>query len=125
MYGVRRYTNNSRLLAHVDKLSTHVISAILNIGQDVVDDWPLYILDNLGGRHTVTLRPGEMVWYESARLAHGRPLPLNGRFFDNLFIHYKPRRGWYNRSFQFGDRPVKSFPMDYQDVVDQLDDNIG
>ena len=40
-------------------------------------------------------QPGEMVWYESARLLHGRPDPFQGEYFDNLFIHYKPTHLWY------------------------------
>ena len=40
-------------------------------------------------------QPGELVWYESARLLHGRPDPFQGEYFDNLFIHYKPTHLWY------------------------------
>ena len=50
-----------------DQLGTHVISAIINVGQDVEEDWPLYIKDNRGQEHTVMMEPGDMVWYESAR----------------------------------------------------------
>ena len=71
-YGVRRYTNNSWLVAHTDRLGTHVISAIMNLGQEVEEDWPLYIKDHEGESHQVVLAPGQMVWYESARLVHGR-----------------------------------------------------
>ena len=47
---------------------THVISAIINVDQDVDQDWPLYIQDHEGVTHKVFLQPGEMLWYESARL---------------------------------------------------------
>ena len=67
LYGIRRYLNMSSLLAHVDQVGTHVISAIINVGQDVEEDWPLYIKDNRGQEHTVMMEPGDMVWYESAR----------------------------------------------------------
>ena len=44
----------------------------------------------------VVLRPGEMLFYESARLAHGRPSVFRGQFYDNIFVHYKPRsRSWW------------------------------
>ena len=46
---------------------THVISAILNVAQDVDSPWPLNILDWDGKSHKVYLEAGEMVWYESAR----------------------------------------------------------
>ena len=36
-----------------------------------------------------------MVWYESARLMHGRQAPLLGASYDNLFVHYMPAGLWY------------------------------
>ena len=72
----------------MDRFNTHVISAILNIGQQVEEAWPLYIKDNDGRNHEVVLAPGQMVWYESARAVHGRPQPFNGEYYDNLFIHF-------------------------------------
>ena len=32
--------------------------------------------------------------YESARLVHGRPYPLQGRSYTNLFVHFKPAEKW-------------------------------
>ena len=52
----------SSLIAHLDKPWSHVISAILNIGQEVDEDWPLFIKDHEDKSHTVLLRPGEMLW---------------------------------------------------------------
>eukprot|EP00090_Calanus_glacialis_P003227 TRINITY_DN12376_c0_g1_i2.p1 TRINITY_DN12376_c0_g1~~TRINITY_DN12376_c0_g1_i2.p1 ORF type:complete len:301 (+),score=76.62 TRINITY_DN12376_c0_g1_i2:46-948(+) len=40
IYGIRRYRNRSTLLAHTDKASSHVISVIMNIAQEVDEDWP-------------------------------------------------------------------------------------
>ena len=97
IYGIRRYRNMSTLLAHVDKTRTHVISAIINVDQEVEEAWPLFIQDNRGEDHEVVLRPGEMIWYESARLIHGRQRPLRGQHYDNVFIHFKPRGLWYDR----------------------------
>ena len=48
-----------------------MISAILNIGQGVEQDWLLNVLDNSRAQHSVLLQPGEMLWYESARVVHG------------------------------------------------------
>jgi hypothetical protein len=31
-----------------------------------------------------------MLLYESAKVPHGRQFPLNGDFYDNLFIHFQP-----------------------------------
>ena len=29
----------------------------------------------------ITMHKGEMLWYESARLVHGRPQPLQGKMY--------------------------------------------
>jgi len=97
VYGIRRYKNGSWLAAHVDQMATHVISAILNIGQRG-DPWPLHIMDHDGKTHQVLLQEGQMVWYESAKLQHARPFKFSGEYFDNVFVHFKPRdRKWYSR----------------------------
>ena len=57
-------------------------------------------MDNDGGQHAVLLEPGEMVWYESARAIHGRPQPLQGEYYDNLFIHYSPVGDWYTSPYE-------------------------
>ena len=98
VYGPRRYSRASRLSLHVDRLSTHVISAIVNIQQEVEAPWLLDILDNSGRAHQVELRPGQMLLYESARLPHGRTRPLEGRNFTNIFVHFRPARlQWFNQ----------------------------
>jgi prolyl 4-hydroxylase len=64
-------------------------------------DWPLEIMDNNGMYHYVTMKPGEMLFYESAKALHGRPAPLQGDGYSNVFIHFKPTTegvwdyGWY------------------------------
>ena len=96
IYGIRRYVNNSALISHIDKVNTHVISLILNLGQDVEEDWPLFVRPHSGDDEAVLLRPGDMLWYESASVIHGRQWPLRGASYDNLFVHFKPRgRTWY------------------------------
>merc|ERR1719278_143671 len=35
IYGIRKYTNGAKLMPHLDHMETHIISAILNIGQKV------------------------------------------------------------------------------------------
>ena len=46
-----------------------------------------------GNNVKVVLKPGEMVLYESAVVPHGRQFPLNGDFYDNLFVHFTPENG--------------------------------
>ena len=85
------------ILSHLNQLATDidVILVIINVEQEVEEDWPLFIQNNRGVDHEVILRPGEMIWYESARLIHGRQRPLRGHHYDNVFVHFKPRELWY------------------------------
>lgn len=36
------------------------------------------------------MQPGDMVLYESHTTLHGRPFPMKGRMYANVFIHYSP-----------------------------------
>lgn len=90
VYGVRIYKHKAILKSHRDRLETHIISAIINVDQEVNEDWPLVIEDNFYRQQQLMLKPGEMVFYEGGRLKHGRPLPLNGKSFANIFCHFKP-----------------------------------
>ena len=47
-YGIRRYTRGAALLQHVDRIPSHIISAILQIDQKVDEDWPLTLVDHKG-----------------------------------------------------------------------------
>jgi len=89
MYGIRKYTEGAILSPHVDRLPL-VSSCIVNVDQDVDEPWPLEIYDRHDRAINVTMEPGDMVLYESGSLIHGRPFPLKGRFFANIFIHFEP-----------------------------------
>lgn len=94
-YGIRTYTNGSTLAPHVDTVETHAVSAIINVEQvGMRKPWPLEIKDHEGVFRTVSIKPGQMIFYESARLSHGRPSQLDGDRFSSLFIHYRPKEGW-------------------------------
>lgn len=67
-----------------------VISAILNVAQDVQEDWVLEVIGHQGKAVNLTLQPGEMVMYESHSILHGRPYPLNGKYYANIFFHFEP-----------------------------------
>ena len=90
VYGIRIYHRGAALKCHRDRLETHIISVIINVSQDVDEPWPLVIEDNWYRKHQVLLQPGDMVFYEGGRLLHGRPEPLNGDEFANIFCHFKP-----------------------------------
>lgn len=89
VYGIRFYRNESILTPHVDRTPL-VTSCIINLDQDVDEDWPLEIYDHTGVARNITMKPGDMVLYESHSVIHGRPFPLVGRFYANAFLHFEP-----------------------------------
>ena len=90
VYGIRDYKKGAVLVPHRDRENTHIISAIINVDKDLDEDWPLMIEDHFYRKHLIYLEPGEVVFYEGARLLHGRPIPLKGRSFANIFCHFTP-----------------------------------
>jgi len=89
LYGIRVYHEGAVLATHVDRLPL-VSSAIVNVAQDVDEPWPIEVIGHDGRAHNVTMEPGDMVLYESHSVLHGRPFPMKGRFFANIFIHFEP-----------------------------------
>eukprot|EP00316_Scyphosphaera_apsteinii_P000268 CAMPEP_0119331566 /NCGR_PEP_ID=MMETSP1333-20130426/80828_1 /TAXON_ID=418940 /ORGANISM="Scyphosphaera apsteinii, Strain RCC1455" /LENGTH=1014 /DNA_ID=CAMNT_0007341197 /DNA_START=36 /DNA_END=3080 /DNA_ORIENTATION=+ len=100
MYGFRVYSEGALLFPHVDREETHAVSAVINVAQgEMREPWPLEV-DSMNGTITsAVLEPGEMVGYESARCLHGRSTHLQGSFFVNLFVHYRPKNDphWFRR----------------------------
>mmetsp|Transcript_14180 Transcript_14180/g.20251 ORF Transcript_14180/g.20251 Transcript_14180/m.20251 type:complete len:520 (+) Transcript_14180:159-1718(+) len=89
LYGIRIYHEGAILATHVDRLPL-VSSAILNVAQDVDEPWPIEVIGHDGMAYNITQEPGDMVLYESHSLLHGRPFPLVGRSYANVFIHFEP-----------------------------------
>mmetsp|Transcript_30016 Transcript_30016/g.34877 ORF Transcript_30016/g.34877 Transcript_30016/m.34877 type:complete len:350 (+) Transcript_30016:77-1126(+) len=90
-YGLRVYRNNSRLLMHVDKSRTHVISCILHIDHsEDSEPWPIVIEDFQGNTNEVVLESGDMLFYESSKCFHGRPHTFKGSWYSSIFVHYYP-----------------------------------
>jgi hypothetical protein len=97
-YGFRVYRNGTQLMMHTDISETHIISFILHI--DHSNDgspWPLVIEDYHGNTHEVILESGDLLFYESAKILHGRPRPFNGTWYSSVFVHYYPAEGWIGR----------------------------
>lgn len=88
VYGVRTYLHGAWLKEHRDRQATHHVSAIIQVDQQVNEDWPLFIENKDGEWDQVILKPGDYVLYESARMEHGRMLPFNGTSFSNCFVHF-------------------------------------
>jgi prolyl 4-hydroxylase len=89
LYGVRIYTEGAILAPHVDR-NPLVISAIINVAQNVEEDWPLEVIGHDGRAYNVTMEVGDMILYESHSVIHGRPFKLKGEYFANVFCHFEP-----------------------------------
>jgi len=105
-FGLRHYKRGSMLLNHVDRMDTHIASAVLQVAQENVDPnggWPLEVILPLyctksalkggdPGCHVgeVYLQPGQLVLYQSGCLMHGRPMRFRGEGFGNVFTHFAP-----------------------------------
>jgi prolyl 4-hydroxylase len=89
VYGIRIYKEGAILATHVDRLPL-VSSMIINVDQDVDEDWPLEVIGHDGKAHNITMQPGDLILYESHSILHGRPFALKGRFFANIFVHFAP-----------------------------------
>mmetsp|Transcript_21451 Transcript_21451/g.36112 ORF Transcript_21451/g.36112 Transcript_21451/m.36112 type:complete len:523 (-) Transcript_21451:203-1771(-) len=91
IYGIRRYGAGARLMPHVDRIRTHAVSLIINVAQEGMQQpWSLEVFDFAGRLHAVNLQPGELVFYESAKVVHSRAKPMRGQQFANIFAHYRP-----------------------------------
>lgn len=89
LYGIRVYSNHSILATHVDRLPL-VSSCIINVDQDLEEPWPIEVYARDGKAYNVTMVPGDMVLYESHSTLHGRPFPMKGKHYANVFIHFSP-----------------------------------
>jgi len=91
-YGIRVYHRDAVLLNHRDVMTTHLLSAVLQVGQTVEEGWPLYVERNRKPikYSEVYLQPGYMALYEGTRLKHGRPKRFNGTHFAMIFVHTRP-----------------------------------
>jgi len=103
-YGLRVYRGNITLPMHMDETATHVISSILHVGHGEDDEpWALVIEDFHGNTNEVFLESGDMLFYESSKLLHGRPKMFNGDYYSSLFTHFSPdlaETDWYvNRNW--------------------------
>jgi prolyl 4-hydroxylase len=67
-----------------------VVSTTICVDHSLDSPWPLHIENIDGDVRQINLEPGELVLYEGARLAHGRPYPLDGDYYAALFVHYHP-----------------------------------
>jgi hypothetical protein len=83
LYGIRKYTANSVLAPHVDRMPL-VTSAVINVAQDAKEPWVMELWGHDGKAYNVTMEVGDMLMYESHSVVHGRPWPLKGKYYANL-----------------------------------------
>ena len=60
------------------------MSSTICVDHRLRSPWPLYVEDDAGRPHEVSIEPGEMVFSEGARLTHGRPYALDGEYYANI-----------------------------------------
>jgi prolyl 4-hydroxylase len=101
IYGIRAYYKGAILAPHVDRLPL-VSSCIIHVASSSSssqkqeeegtssDPWILEVIDHHGQAHNVSMDPGDMVLYESHSVIHGRPYPLQGDHYANIFLHFEP-----------------------------------
>ena len=63
IYGIRIYKEGAVLAPHVDRLPL-VSSCIINVAQDVDEDWPIEVIAHDGKATNVTAYPGDMILCE-------------------------------------------------------------
>lgn len=97
VYGVRLYREGATLVDHLDVPETHVISSILHVDSQVDAPYPIEIQDVSGAYAAVDLKPGEMMFYESAKCFHRRSIPMRGDYYGSVFLHYRPKNWTFNR----------------------------
>eukprot|EP01128_Nolandella_sp_AFSM9_P011190 TRINITY_DN7907_c0_g1_i2.p1 TRINITY_DN7907_c0_g1~~TRINITY_DN7907_c0_g1_i2.p1 ORF type:complete len:187 (+),score=43.66 TRINITY_DN7907_c0_g1_i2:188-748(+) len=91
-YGIREYLDGTVLANHVDRFETHVLSAIVHVG-DILprEDWLLQVQDRRKAPKSIAFtRDIDVVLYESSTLVHGRTIPFQGERYANIFFHFAP-----------------------------------
>eukprot|EP00929_Paragymnodinium_shiwhaense_P072112 TRINITY_DN36603_c0_g1_i2.p1 TRINITY_DN36603_c0_g1~~TRINITY_DN36603_c0_g1_i2.p1 ORF type:complete len:298 (+),score=33.01 TRINITY_DN36603_c0_g1_i2:94-894(+) len=81
-YGIRTYYKNATLKTHVDRVDTHILSAIYVVDRPAVAEgedpwWVVADPDLTGARYSTDIKPGQLFFYESAKVNHGRPSTLH------------------------------------------------
>ena len=88
--GITNYKNAAVIKQHREDRNTNIVSAVINIHQCVNKPWPLVIDDHNYRKHQVYLNPGDVLFYEGAKLSHGRPEALDGNEYAELILHDQP-----------------------------------
>ena len=118
IYGMREYRKGAVLKTHCDRVETHIISAILHIYHEPIDEpWPIEVTSWDGKRYHIEDDICTMTFYESAKLIHGRPSTYNGTSWVNAFLHYRPT-DWKGYTFTPDNKLIT--PTDEVPLVDYV-----
>jgi hypothetical protein len=55
---------------------------------------PFSFHKHLTDTHEVVLSSGDLLFYESSKVFHGRPHRFKGSWYSSVFVHYYPKYGW-------------------------------
>jgi prolyl 4-hydroxylase len=87
--GITNYKHAALIKQHREDTNTTIVSAVICVHQLVNKPWPLVIDDHNYRKHYVLLNPGDICFYEGAKLSHGRPEALDGEEYAELTLHYQ------------------------------------
>jgi len=85
-HGIRQYEDGFRFKFHTDQLYIGIICNWAQRGMRT--PWPLELFDHAYRLHAVDLAPGELIYFESARVLHGRSGRLEGDSVNNIMVHF-------------------------------------
>jgi len=89
----RVYKNGAILEAHTDREKCEVTLTIHLRGDE---DWNMWVEDDQGERHDVSLNPGDAMLYYGFKSRHGRTTKYLGQYYTQVFLHYVRIRGEYS-----------------------------
>lgn len=89
LYGIRIFGREAVIPPQLDPLPL-VISAIIHVEDVLYEPWPIEVYGHDGKAYNVTLERGEMLLYEGNSVIVGRPYPMKGMFFSDVFAHFEP-----------------------------------
>lgn len=87
--GITNYKHAALIKQHREDTNTTIVNAVVCVHQLVNKPWPLVIDDHNYRKHYVLLNPGDICFYEGAKLSHGRPEALDGEEYAELTLHYQ------------------------------------
>jgi hypothetical protein len=65
---------------------------------------------NISDSHEVVLTSGDLLFYESSKLFHGRPKKFIGTWYTSVFVHYYPKYGWMDEDIDRRQEKVFAIP---------------